>query len=283
MKYLSVFSGIEAASLACKDLGWKTVGFSEIDPFACSVLKHHYPDIPNYGDITKYKQWPIEPGTVDLLIGGSPCQSFSLAGLRKGLDDPRGNLALVFLGLADHIKPRWIVWENVVGVLSSKGGRDFGAFLGALGQLGYGWAYRILDAQYFGVAQRRRRVFVVACLGAGGWASAAEVLSIREGIKWDKQEDNERAVSPTLQTTCNDYSRADGFLIIESQEGLRRLTVTEAERLQGFPDNWTKIPTNNKNPEKCPDGPRYKCLGNTFAVPVVRWIGTRIAAQQLSK
>jgi len=118
--------------------------------------------------------------TIDLLVGGTPCQSFSVAGLRGGLADPRGNLMLTFLGLADAKKPRWIVWENVPGVLSSNGGKDFGTFLGALGELGYGFAYRVLDAQYFGVAQRRRRVFVVGYLG--DWRPAAAVLFERESL-----------------------------------------------------------------------------------------------------
>jgi DNA (cytosine-5)-methyltransferase 1 len=161
MKYLSVFSGIEAASVAWHDFGWTPVGFSEIEPFPCAVLKHRFPNVPNYGDITKYNEWPLSAGDVDILIGGSPCQAFSVAGLRRGLADPRGNLALVFLGLADKLKPKWIIWENVPGVLSSNGGRDFGSFLGALVQLGYGFAYRVLDAQHFrGTPQRRRRVWL---------------------------------------------------------------------------------------------------------------------------
>jgi DNA (cytosine-5)-methyltransferase 1 len=180
IRYLSVCSGMEAASVAWHPLGFEPVGFSEIEPFPSAILKHRFPNTPNYGDLTKYTEWPIEQGAIDLLVGGTPCQSFSVAGLRKGLTDPRGNLALTFLGLADRLKPKWIVWENVPGVLSSSGGRDFGSFLGALGQLGYGWAYRVLDAQYFGVPQRRRRVFVVACLG--DWRAPAEVLSLREGL-----------------------------------------------------------------------------------------------------
>ena len=172
MKYLSVCSGIEAATVAWHGLGWKPVGFSEIEPFPSAVLAHHYPTVPNLGDMTNFKEWNIEQP--DVLVGGTPCQSFSVAGLRKGLDDPRGNLALVYCGMLDHFRPQWFVWENVPGVLSSSGGRDFGSFLGALGEIGYGWAYRVLDAQYFGVAQRRRRVFVVGCLG--DWESAAKVL-----------------------------------------------------------------------------------------------------------
>jgi len=181
IRYLSVCSGMEAASVAWHPLGWTPVGFSEIEPFPCAILKHRFPNVPNYGSLTEYQSWPLEPGAIDLLVGGTPCQSFSVAGLRKGLTDPRGNLALTFLGLADKLKPRWIVWENVPGVLSSNGGRDFGSFLGALVELGYGFAYRVLDAQHFGVPQRRRRVFVVACLG--DWRAAAEVLSLREGLR----------------------------------------------------------------------------------------------------
>ena len=178
MKFLSVCSGIEAASVAWNPLGWKAAAFSEIEPFPCSVLTHHYPDVPNRGDMTKFKDWPDH--AIDLLCGGTPCQSFSVAGLRAGLDDPRGNLMLTFGAIAAKYRPRWLVWENVPGVLSSNGGRDFGSFLGLLGQLGYGFAYRVLDAQYFGLAQRRRRVFVVGCLG--DWRSAAAVLFERHSL-----------------------------------------------------------------------------------------------------
>lgn len=183
MKYLSVCSGMEAASVAWHSLGWTPVGFSEIEPFPAAILKHRFPNTPNYGDLTKYKEWPIEPGTVDVLVGGTPCQSFSVAGLRKGMADPRGNLALVFLGLADHLRPRWIVWENVPGVLSANGGNDFASFLSALAELGYGACWRVLDARHFGVAQRRRRVFVVAHLG--DWRPAAAVLFESESLRGD--------------------------------------------------------------------------------------------------
>ena len=172
MRYLSVCSGIEAASVAWHPLGWTPIGFSEIEPFPSAVLAHHYPKVKNYGDMSKFRDWSIRSGDIDLLVGGTPCQSFSIAGLRQGLKDPRGNLMLTFLAIAEHLKPKWIVWENVFGVLSSNGGKDFGSFLGGLGELGYGFAYRILDAQWCrthghprAVPQRRRRVFVVGCLG----------------------------------------------------------------------------------------------------------------------
>jgi DNA (cytosine-5)-methyltransferase 1 len=181
MRYLSVCSGIEAATVAWHHMGWEAVGYSEIEKFPSQVLAHHYPKVPNLGDMTKFKEWDI--GTIDLLVGGTPCQSFSVAGLRKGMADPRGNLALTYCAILDKFKPKWFVWENVPGVLSSGGGRDFGSFLGAVAQLGYGFAYRVLDAQYFGVAQRRKRVFVVGCLG--DWRSAAAVLFERESLCGD--------------------------------------------------------------------------------------------------
>jgi DNA (cytosine-5)-methyltransferase 1 len=179
-----VCSGIEAASVAWESLGWTPVAFAEIEKFPSKVLAHHYPGVPNLGDMTKFREWDIERGAVDVLVGGTPCQSFSVAGLRKGLDDPRGNLALTFVAMVDHYRPEWVIWENVPGVLSSSGGRDFGSFLGALGQLGYGFAYRVLDAQYFGVPQRRRRVFVVAH-SSGDSRRAAQVLFEPESLRGD--------------------------------------------------------------------------------------------------
>ena len=188
MKYLSVCSGIEAATVAWHPLGWKPEAFSEIEKFPSQVLKHHYPDVCNIGDMTKFEEWNL--GTIDLLVGGTPCQSFSVAGLRKGLDDPRGNLMLTYGAIANRFRPRWLVWENVPGVLSSNGGRDFGSFLGMLGELGYGWAYRVLDAQYFGVAQRRRRVFVVGYLG--NWRRAAAVLFERHSLQGNPAPSREK-------------------------------------------------------------------------------------------
>jgi DNA (cytosine-5)-methyltransferase 1 len=201
MKFLSVCSGIEAASVAWKPLGWKAWAFSEIEPFPCDLLAHHYPDVPNLGDMTKFEEWPIPDEPIDLLCGGTPCQSFSVAGLRKGLDDERGNLMLTFARIAARYRPRWLVWENVPGVLSSNAGRDFAAFLGLItGQRvepptegwsnsgilpgyrnAYSVAWRTLDAQYFGVAQRRRRVFVVGHLG--DWRRAAAVLLERHSLQ----------------------------------------------------------------------------------------------------
>jgi DNA (cytosine-5)-methyltransferase 1 len=376
IRYLSVCSGIEAATAAWHPLGWEPAAFAEIDAFPRAVIQHHYPAVPLHGDFTTIQA--NEYGTVDLLVGGTPCQSFSVAGLRGGLDDDRGNLALEFMRLAARVQPTWIVWENVPGVLSSNGGRDFGSILGALGELGYGWAYRVLDAQYFGVPQRRRRVFVVGCLGR--WQRAAAVLFERhsvsghpaprrearqtaptvparrtgggglgtdfdcdggliarcdttgEGRRFDSETTtlvaqdvryayyshdyaNDRITDPTgvnpalsarptvsgnlnvlePAVAFDAYNQACSHVTHTLRAGwgsasddaiprelvnaaVRRLTPRECERLQGFPDDYTLISWRNKPAEQCPDGPRYKALGNSMAVPVMRWIGERIAA-----
>jgi DNA (cytosine-5)-methyltransferase 1 len=207
MRYLSVCSGVEAATVAWHDLGWEPVAFSEIEKFPSQVLQHHYPDVPNLGDMTNFKEWNLNE-SIDILVGGTPCQSFSIAGLRQGLQDPRGNLMLTYLGILDKFRPKWCVWENVPGVLSSNGGRDFGSFLGALGELGYGFAYRVLDAQNFGVAQRRRRVFVVGCLG--DWRSAAEVLFEPESLCRDSKKSRETREETSNTITTGIGSRLDG-------------------------------------------------------------------------
>ena len=357
MKYISVCSGIEAASAAWHPLGWEPAAFSEIDAFPCAVLQHHYPDVPLHGDFTTIGA--DQYGPIDLLVGGTPCQSFSVAGLRLGLDDPRGNLALGFAQLAYRTRPRWIVWENVPGVLSANGGRDFGAILGAMAELGYSFAYRVLDAQHFGVPQRRRRVFLVGH-SSGDWRRPAAVLFEPESVRRDsapRRSTREEAagnaqsgagsqpyrvancltrrmhkgINSTLdegQTPVITHTlRGKGFDASEDGTGrgtplvpviagtmkannggggwsnsadhaaagymvpvlgfsptnrqhlaVRRLTPIEFERLQGFPDDYTQIPWRKKPADQCPDGPRYKALGNSMAVPVMRWIGSRIAA-----
>ena len=469
MNYISVCSGIEAASVAWHPLGWNCLGVSEIEPFPSAVLAHHYSSVSNFGDMTKFQEWKID-GTVNLLVAGTPCQSFSVCGLRQGLKDPRGNLTMSYLGLVENFKPKWIVFENVPGLLSSNGGKDFGSFLGGLGELGYGFAYRVLDAQWCrthrhprAVPQRRRRVFVVGC--AGDHISAAKVLFERESLQrysaprratrqetavdveasvatcwWDGEntastltksnangaqrmpdkdnfgavlqpvaipimpqamqsegwrvgkenqdgrgnglgvgkdgdpcptldrsavpsvaysmresgrgfwvEDNIAgtlraegenrpsrpsnvlakilavpavaiqgtvigrqdhnwpqgsgcsdkgemftlnstdvhavAVAPTI-TATNDPSRSPQSSEITQQVAavhastmqVRRLTPTECERLQGFPDGWTAIPWKKKPADQCPDGPRYKALGNSMAVNCMEWLGERIQA-----
>jgi DNA (cytosine-5)-methyltransferase 1 len=310
MVYGSVCSGIEAATVAWEPLGWEPAWYAQFDPehsykngpdFPSAVLAHRYPGTPNLGDMTKlYDNDTFKQRHIDLLVGGTPCQSFSLAGLRKGLDDPRGVLALEFLRLADIKKPRWIVWENVRGVLSHDNGRTLGSILGALAQLGYGFAYRVLDAQYFGVPQRRRRIFVVGY--HGDWRRAAAVLFEREslGAGPEKAPESPRQaqrgtaavgrswwnggqVSETLQKQGMKQSMPEKQhlqAVLDEDGGrplLRWLTPVECERLQGFPDNYTQVPWKNKPAGDCPPNPRYRVIGDSMAIPVMRWIGERIA------
>ena len=186
MRYGSVCSGIEAASVAWEPLGWEPAWFCEIDPFASALLAHRFPGVPNHGDFTRLLDpaHPVHASPIDVLVGGTPCQDFSVAGLRAGVEGDRGSLTLDFCRLVGVLCPKWVVWENVPGVLSSDGGRALGAFLGALGELGYGFAYRVLDAQYFGLAQRRKRVFVVGCAGAES-SRAGAVLLEPESVRGD--------------------------------------------------------------------------------------------------
>jgi len=188
MLYGSVCSGIESATVAWHPLGWQPQFFAENDRFPSHVLKHHYPDVPNHGDITQFERWGDH--AIDLLVGGTPCQSFSVAGLRQGLADPRGNLMLTYLAIARRYRPKWVVWENVPGVLSSGKGRDFATLLRGLAECGYHAAWRVLDAEYirvdgFGraVPQRRRRVYAVGYLG--DWRYPAAVLLERQGLSWN--------------------------------------------------------------------------------------------------
>ena len=189
MRYVSVFSGIEAASVAWEPLGWEPVAFSEIEAFPSAVLAARYPRVPNYGDITRI-DWSdhSECISADVLVGGSPCQSFSIAGGRTGLDGASG-LMWEYVRAVRELMPRWLVWENVPGALSSSRGEDFGCLLKALDGLGYGLAWRVLDAQYFGVAQRRRRVFLVGSLGN---TRCCDVLFEPNCLRWDHPTSREK-------------------------------------------------------------------------------------------
>jgi DNA (cytosine-5)-methyltransferase 1 len=240
MRFLSVCSGIEAASVAFEPLGWKALAFSEIEAFPRAVLQHHYPDVPLHGDFTKLKDepWIVD---ADMLCGGTPCQAFSVAGLRQSLADDRGNLTLQFVLLAnaiDHLRstagtePAWILWENVPGVLSTRD-NAFGAFLGglcgsdtAIPEPANGWAdagvvdgparccaWRVMDAQHFGLAQRRKRVFVLAKGGAGRWSAADALLPIIESSRWhpapsrSKGEGVAAATAPSLTASGRGVGR----------------------------------------------------------------------------
>ena len=351
MKFLSVCSGIEAASLAWNPIGWEAVGFAEIDPFARAVLKHRFPDIQNFGDIRNYGRWKPKP--FDLLAGGTPCQAFSVAGLRAGFSDPRGNLAIVFLGIVDRFRPRWIVWENVPGVLSSVShdapdsmlssnpeaeGITFGyyeaqeihafnAFVAGLSQLGYGWAFRVLDSQFYGVPQRRRRIFLVGHIG--GWTRSAAVLFDPDSLRgnptarqeagnacsadvgsslerhvvpavtakwakgsggpagdecqnlvpiafsWQFAGDTNLGLSlPGVPPVRTNHRGTVAVAFPDPDRGVRKLTPRECERLQGMPDDWTLVPYRGA---PATDSPRYRAIGNSWAVPVARKIGERIA------
>lgn len=472
-RYVSIFSGVEAATLAWEPLGWEPVAFSEIEPFPCAVLAERWPDVPNLGDITKI-DWKEEiDGAIDLVVGGSPCQSFSVAGKREGLKGASG-LMFEYIRCVQELRPRWFLWENVPGALTSEDGGAFGQLLREMDELGYSLAWRVLDAQFFGVAQRRRRLFLVGHLGA---ESPAEVLFEPDCLSGNPQSSREKRkelarragrsaacagfkysaaprantigyaeeqantltadwhapavlplggtgqhymamsqyglgvgmsdVFPTLDTSSGPAVWArensslppfefaqnvrnevrivgDGTLsgalaarpgmkqttfvctggtypineqvatrdkklgrgtglgigadgdpaftllanhphMVASGSGsdpiamgdlnahtaicrnvcptlkcggdgamvasevtdeyvganpmlVRRLTPLECERLQGFPDGHTLIGWKGKPAEECPDGPRYKAIGNSMAVPVMRWIGKRIAA-----
>lgn len=412
MKYVSLFSGIEAATVAWEPLGWEPLLFSEIDEFPSSVLKARFPSVPNLGDITKinWKEAVRDFGKPDLVVGGSPCQSFSIAGSRTGLDGASG-LMWEYVRCVREVKPDWILWENVPGALSSSNGEDFRCLLEALDALGYGLAWRVLDAQFFGVAQRRERVFLVGRLGdverpcevlfepeslswdtpssrekrkelaagagggpetAGGALNPADLQSKRvysldgpsptlssgtgegmniqpsvlcAGFKWHQGAnagsighsveqtptlDTAKPPAVTLKIRSGCEGGGKGALIqtdmsatlstvqtqtlfrpvafaqntrdevrLQGGDGdvsgalsanpgmkqttyvaqgyaVRRLTPRECERLQGFPDDWTKVPYRGKTADERPDTPRYKAIGNSMAVPVMRWIGERI-------
>ena len=399
MRYVSLFSGIEAATVAWEPFGWKPVAFSEIEPFPCALLADKYPDVPNLGDVTEidWSDFLERNERPDVLAGGSPCQSFSIAGGRESLDG-ESRLMFEYIRAASELRPRWLVWENVPGALSAKGlqGEKGGAFqclLRELAELGYGICWRVLDAQFFGVAQRRRRVFLVGCLGDPG--SALEVLFEPDCLQGNPKTSREKRAElaaragdgaeaagfrrygfrefvgpdialPTIPinemvaTRGNALGRGTGFGIggdgdpantlsrnhphavaygiqgsvvgrtdgngprgsgcsdaegpmftlnctdrhcvcmaddnakaaidrdmsgslkiggsapVVAPQGMvvRRLTPTECERLQGFPDGYTDIGFKGK---PASDTARYKALGNSMAVPVMRWIGERIA------
>lgn len=187
-RYVSIFSGVEAVTLAWEPLGWEPVAFSEIEPFPCAVLAERWPDIPNLGDITKI-DWKEEiDGAIDLVVGGSPCQSFSVAGKREGLKGASG-LMFEYIRCVQELRPRWFLWENVPGALTSEDGGAFGQLLREMDELGYSLAWRVLDAQFFGVAQRRRRLFLVGHLGA---ESPAEVLFEPDCLSGNPQSSREK-------------------------------------------------------------------------------------------
>ena len=288
--------------MAWEPLGFAPAWFSEIELFPSAVLAHHWPHITNLGDMTKIATDVLKGDVADpdILVGGTPCQAFSVAGAREGLADDRGFLTIKYVELANAIDqkraaagaaPCVTVWENVPGVLSSKD-NAFGAFLGLLSgeecelvPPGRKWsnagyvhgpqraiAWRVLDAQYFGVAQRRRRVFVVA--SARTDFDPSKVLFEREGVR----RDTAPASIPYPTLDCGVWRKRqsnqwanNGFAIVRSGK-VTNPTVTEVERLQGFPDGHTDVEWDGNNIM----AERYAAVGNSMAVPVMRWIGERI-------
>lgn len=430
MRYLSLFSGIEAATQAWQPMGWECVGVSEIEPFPCAVLAHHYPNVPNLGDVTKITEQQVKDlGQIDLIVFGSPCQNLSVAGNRKGFEGEQSSLFYAAMEIIKHAKrhcnTRFALWENVPGAFSSNKGADFTevvkhmAGLDELDTPANGWGkegaavggnglleWSVLDAQWFGLAQRRKRVFAI--VDFGDWTSrppillerqslrgdsapsretresiAADVRASAEGKSWysvDTQQPPARLaheIAPRLaasmykeppsvrQLSNEPYQQvvgalcardckgvgnqyvAEGKLVVVAISGniigrtegnggnqlgldesgacytlttndrhavaygcnlrpqeigitpelsqtlrasdhkerpaifrgsvVRRLTPIECERLQGFPVDFTKIPYRNKSADDCPNGVRYKALGNSMAVNVMAWIGQSIA------
>jgi len=353
MNYLSLFSGIEAASVAWEPLGWRPVAFAEIEPFPCAVLAHHYPDVPNLGDVTQQitDEQVAALGHIDVVVGGSPCQNLSIAGNRKGLAGASSGLfheqVRIFDAARKHCGARWLVWENVPGAFSSNRGTDFACVVGALAGCelsvpAKGWRregvalgdkglveWAVLDAQFFGLAQRRKRVFAV--LDTGNWSDRPPILLERDSLRGNcpaRSQSRQSAAgsvaagivgagcrqavpavamclnaggmgrqdaeSETFIVCKKSNTKANGSNVstdgaaytldtssnqaIAQATGVRRLTPRECERLQGFPDDYTAIAWRGRPAEQCPDGPRYRALGNSMAVPVMRWIGQQIEA-----
>lgn len=348
LRYATVCSGVEAVSLAWEPLGLLPVFFSEIEPFPSAVLAERWPSVPNLGDLTKIdgSTWR---GQVDVLWASFPCQDYSLAGGihagRAGAAGERGGLTLKGVQLVDDIDPHFFCFENVKGILSDRG-NAFGHFLaGLVGEdrplepSGGRWthsgyvhgprrsvAWRLLDAKYGGVAQRRERVFLLACPRNG--ADPKQVLFEREGLLGNPPSGVEASARAAVLAPCGsgpgrrqlsvfgDLARCltagatmrldadtedfvaevpadididwlmqkakinqiDAAALAQMDIRIRKLTPVECERLQGFPDNHTRIAWKGKGPDLCPDGPRYKAIGNSLAVPEVRWIGQRILA-----
>ena len=274
MRFLSLFDGCHMFGHALRNVGAECVGTSEIDKHARAVTRYHYPDTPQLGSVTN-----VESTTANLIVAGFPCQDLSVAGDRRGLAGERSGLFWQIIRIARESSTPWLLLENVPGLLSSSGGRDMGAVLGALGKLGYGWAYRVLDSQYFGVSQRRRRVFIVGCLGDS--RSAGQVLFEPESVRGASAPSREAgAGAPGGVAKCLTAhgQRLDGetetFVVADT---VRRLTPIECERLQGLPDDWTRYGRKEDGTVyEVKDGPRYAMIGNGGAVPVVEWVGRRI-------
>ena len=271
--YLSLFSGIGGFELGIGERG-RCAGFSEIDRHALAVYRKHFPDHVAHGDITAIDAAALPD--FDLLCGGFPCQSFSIAGTRRGLDDTRGTLFFEIARIARHKQPRLLLLENVKGLLSHDGGRTFAIVLTTLDELGYDLQWQVLNSTDFGVPQNRERVFIVGHLRgtrrpevfplAGTPGQPCRILgrlTAINGHDYLKRVYAPNGASPTLPTGAG--GNHEGKFLIDNR--IRRLTPVECERLQGFPDHWTA---------GISDSGRYKCLGNAVTVPVIAAIARRL-------
>lgn len=298
MNYACYCSGIGASTVSLAPLGFVCDSYSEIDGFATNLLAHHYPGTPNHGDLRTI----TSPSPVDLVIAGSPCQPYSVTGRRQGIADARGSLALDTIRLAHHSGARWFVWENVPGVLSSGGGRDFRAVVDAATHLGYGVAWGVLDARSFGLPQARRRLLLVGHLG-GRSDRAAAVLAHRppaaaddrplaearamgedaagnpgrSGI-WGWSGDTTPKFIPDCSPTLRTSQGGEGVGVLVGGR-LRKFTPVEMERLMGLPDGYTDIVYKGK---PATDRQRLRVIGNSFPIPMVRWIGEGVLAVERS-
>lgn len=342
LRFGSLFSGVGGFDLGLEAAGWECAFQVEIDPFCTKVLERHWPNVRRHRDITTVDAHALgvarataapgrrdesdapgadegrrgapDGGAIDLLCGGFPCQDLSVAGRRAGLAGVRSGLFFEFVRLARELRPRWLLLENVPGLLSSNGGRDFRTVLSALGDAGYGVGWRVLDSRWFGVPQRRRRVFLVGRLGApcpyavlfeppgvlghleesadegedvagsltgvspgGGWRIGADEAAARQLVAVP----DDGAASRTISTRQS-RDDADTQTFVTDAATVRRLTPTECERLMGLPDGHTCLcgvePYSTRDC-RCPDGPRYAACGNAVVTNVVTWIGRRLLTQ----
>ncbi len=261
MRYFSTFSGIGGFEIPLQEFGHECVGYSEIDKYAIQLYSSHFPSHHNYGDITTISA--VSLPDFELLIGGFPCQAFSVAGKRRGFDDTRGTLFFELCRIARIKQPRLLLFENVKGLLNHERGETFRIILSSLDELGYDCQWQVLNSQYFGVPQNRERVFLVGHLRG---ESRPEVFPLRDfqGIPDTSIRANKGRTQTEISHTIRGHSnKADNVFVDEGGNGIRRFTPVECERLQGFPDHWTA---------GLSDTQRFKCLGNAVTVNVVREI-----------
>lgn len=299
--FISLCTGVGMIDHAFELAGLRCVQQVEIDRACRDVLGHHWPQTPRSEDVGAFH---AHRGQATVVVGGTPCQDLSIAGPnRRGLDGDRSILFYEFSRIVGECEPEVFVWENVPGALTSNKGRDFAAVLGTMDELGYSLGWRVLDGQYFGVPQRRRRLILV---GSRGGVSPAEVLALGEGVPRNPGEgraprppapgssalshyrksrramnklDHETWVEDSITNTLNTFDNAGDVRAVEllvNEAGIRRLTPRECERLMGLPDDWTRHGASGK---EIPDSRRYHMCGNGAVVPLFTWIGSRIVKE----